>query len=74
MITLTKHEARPDDRRLGEYCSNGLFSLSLCPIRDRRRCQAGAEGRYVDQARHAVTLRSQRNSAGACDVNGAIGL
>src|ERR1700737_2049960 len=74
VIILAKHEARPDDWCLRENRSDGLFSLSLCQVRDRRRCQAGAEGRYVDQARHAMTLRCPRNSAGAFDVNGAIGL
>jgi len=37
-------------RRLREYLSNGLFSFSLCAVRDRRRYWAGTEGRYVDQA------------------------
>src|SRR5438128_1494618 len=54
--------------------TNGLLSLSLCLVRNRRRCWAGAEGRYVDQPRHAMAMCRQRNSAGAFDVNGAIGL
>src|SRR3984893_18031713 len=47
VIILAKHEARPDDRCLWERRSNDLLSLGLCPVRDRRRCRAGAEGRYV---------------------------
>jgi hypothetical protein len=74
VIILAKHEARPDDSCLWKYLSDGLFSLGLRPVRDRRRCRAGAEGRYVDQACHAMTLCCQRNSAGAFDVNGAISL
>src|SRR5438105_11730043 len=39
VIILAKHEARPDDRRLREYRSNGPLSLSLCLVRDGRRRQ-----------------------------------
>jgi hypothetical protein len=56
VIIVAKHEARPDDRCLRGRRSDGLFSLSLCAVRDRQRCQAGAEGRNVDQARHAMAM------------------
>src|SRR5215472_111479 len=40
----------------------------------RESSQAAAEGRYVDQARPATAMHSERYSAGAVDVDGPVGL
>jgi hypothetical protein len=60
MIILAKHEARPEDRCMREYLSDGLFSLSLCAVGDRRRCQVGAEGRYVPRPPPGGAASSER--------------
>ena len=74
MIILAKHEARPDDCCLREYRYDSPLSLSLGLVRDRRRCRASANGRYVDHAHHAMAMCGQCDSPSASDMNGAIGL
>src|SRR5215472_16093519 len=74
VIILAVCEARSNDCRLPEDLANGVLSFSLCLVGNRRRCRAGPEGRYVDQACHGMALCCHRYSARTFDVNGPVGL